>query len=146
MLTYTTCRDRHPTTGTWCNGCLSFGNPYNPSNCYRKEPKNMTDFMSAASSPDAPQAEGSPQSDLQHRFDLVDAPAMFEMTNILYKGEKKYGKDNWRVIEIEDHLNHMLAHIYAYLGGNRDDNHLANLMCRAMFAKGKEIMNDKETE
>lgn len=99
--------------------------------------------IAAAASPDAPRNPDSPQSMLEHRFDLVDGPAMYEMTHLLYNGAKKYGADNWRTIPVEDHLNHLIAHAYAYLAGNRDDNHLANIMCRAMFAQGRAIM-DKE--
>lgn len=103
------------------------------------------DRLSKAASPDAPTNEAGNQSELEHRFDLVDGPAMYEMTHVLYKGAKKYGEDNWRSISIEDHLNHLISHAYAYLAGNRDDNHLANIMCRAMFAMGKKLQDDRES-
>lgn len=96
--------------------------------------------LATAVSPDAPRDPDSPQSHLQHRFDLVDGQAMFEMTHVLYEVAKKYGSESWRSISVEDHLNHLISHAYAYLAGNRDDQHLANIMCRAMFAQGKALM------
>lgn len=95
--------------------------------------------IARAASPDAPRDPDKPQSDLQHRFDLIDAPALFEMTGVLYTGAKKYGDDSWRRIPVEDHLNHLLAHVYAYLSGDRSDDHLSNIQCRAMFAQGKAL-------
>lgn len=102
----------------------------------------MNDRIAKASDPNASRHPTSPQSNLEHRFDLVDGPAQFEMTHILFKGAQKYGEDNWRHISIEDHLNHLITHAYAWLSGDRTDAHLANIMCRAMFAQGKELRPD----
>jgi len=101
------------------------------------------DLIAKAVSKDAPRADDTPQSALEHRFDLLDGPAMFSMTNVLYHGAIKYGPNSWRSIAIEDHLNHLISHAIAYLAGNRDDNHLANVMCRAMFAHATELAGDK---
>lgn len=88
--------------------------------------------------PDAPTVvneHGGKQSQVLYRFDLVDPIAMFEMTKVLKKGADKYGKDeNWRKIPVKDHLNHLLIHVYAYLAGDTQDDHLSHALCRAMFA------------
>jgi hypothetical protein len=89
--------------------------------------------------PDAPTTTneaGGSQSHLPYRFDLIDARALFAMAEVLHTGAEKYGEGNWRLISIEDHLNHMIAHAYAYLAGNRDDDHLSHSLCRATFALG----------
>lgn len=101
----------------------------------------VLDLIAKAADPDAPTSEDLPQSELEHRFDLVDPAAMFAMTQILYHGAKKYGEENWRLIPVESHLNHLLAHVYGYLSGDRSTEHLANIMCRAMFAQGRAIMD-----
>lgn len=31
-------------------------------------------------------------------------------------------------------MNHLLMHVYAYLGGDTQDDHLSHALCRAMFA------------
>lgn len=77
---------------------------------------------------------GAKQSDTPYRFDLMDPKAMFELAYVLSYGAKKYGDDNWRGLPVNDHLNHALQHIYAYLGGDYSDNHLAHALCRMLFA------------
>lgn len=98
----------------------------------------MTD-ISAIASPDAPtvvNTKGGAQSDIPARFDLIDGPALFEMAKVLDHGAKKYGENNWRKIDVDDHLNHLIMHTYAYLAGDRTDDHLSHILCRAMFALG----------
>lgn len=95
--------------------------------------------ISSIVSPDAPTTtneQGGSQSAIPVRFDLIDGNAMFEMAKVLHQGAEKYGADNWRKIPIEDHLNHLIMHAYAYLAGDRTDEHLSHIMCRAMFAQG----------
>jgi hypothetical protein len=95
---------------------------------------------------DAPTVEnekGAKQSKVLYRFDLLDPKAMFEMTRVLEEGAKKYGEDNWRGIDIRDHLNHMIIHAYAYLAGDQSDEHLSHIMCRAMFAQAVALQEEK---
>ena len=79
---------------------------------------------------------GGKQSRLDYRFDLIDAKALFQLANILHEGEQKYGKDNWRKIESNEHLNHALSHIYAHLAGDKQDDHVGHAYCRLMIAIG----------
>jgi hypothetical protein len=79
-------------------------------------------------------AAGGKQSQTAGRFDLLDAPAMFQIAGILDAGAAKYGEDNWRLIPTRPHLNAALAHIYAWLAGDRQDDHLGHAFCRLMFA------------
>lgn len=78
--------------------------------------------------------KGGKQSKVHYRFDLVDPLAMFEMCRVLREGAEKYGEWNWRNIPVHDHLNHLLIHVYAYLAGDTQDDHLSHALCRAMFA------------
>jgi len=84
---------------------------------------------------------GAKQSNLQTRFDLVDPLAMLELANVLFHGAKKYGDDNWRGIEVDDHLNHAIAHLNKYLI-NRKLEELTHAFCRIMFAVAKHIRPD----
>lgn len=95
--------------------------------------------ISEVVSPDAPtitNEKGGSQSDVNVRFDLIDAKALFRMAGVLDHGAKKYGANNWRHIPVEDHLNHLLMHVYAYLAGDETDDHLSHALCRATFALG----------
>lgn len=99
-------------------------------------------------SPEAPthtNEKGGSQSHIPVRFDLIDGKAMFAMAAVLHAGAEKYGANNWRLIDIDDHLNHLIMHAYAYLAGDRSDEHLSHIMCRAMFAQGVYYQENPET-
>ncbi len=88
-------------------------------------------------SPDMPSvtnAAGGKQSDTPYRLDLIPPLAILRESEVLSVGAKKYGEWNWKNIPIQDHLNHILQHVYAYLAGDKSDDHLANIVCRAHFA------------
>jgi len=78
--------------------------------------------------------QGGSQSHLPYRFDLIDPKAIFALAGVLYQGAERHGEDNWRKIPVRDHLNHALAHIYAYMAGDEQDDHLGHALCRMMFA------------
>lgn len=89
--------------------------------------------------PEAPKTvneKGGRQSLKKWRFDLVHAGAFFVLGRILDRGSKEYGDWNWLKIDVEDHLNSAIMHIYAYLNGDRSDDHLGHAFCRCMFALG----------
>jgi hypothetical protein len=92
--------------------------------------------------PDAPTVvseNGAKQSAAPYRFDLIDGPALFDLAAILSTGAEKYGIDNWRGLPTRDHVNHALMHLYAYLAGDGQDNHLGHAFCRLMFAVATEL-------
>lgn len=80
--------------------------------------------------------DGTKQADLPYAFHYLDPQALFAMARVMHEAAEKYGppEGNWRKISIEDHLNHMISHAYAYLAGDRSDDHLAHMACRAMGA------------
>jgi hypothetical protein len=101
--------------------------------------KRIAGDLLAGVAPDTPTTtneQGGSQSDIPYRFDLIDAKALFAMAEVLDQGAKKYGEDNWRLIPVKDHLNHLLMHAYAYLAGDTQDDHLSHILCRATFALG----------
>lgn len=77
---------------------------------------------------------GGKQSLLPYRFDLMDPHALFALAKVLHMGAEKYGEDNWRNITVREHLNHLLAHVFAYMAGDESDDHLEHAFCRAMMA------------
>jgi len=91
--------------------------------------------------PDAPMSVneiGGKQSASPYRFDLLDGPAMFQLAGILSQGAQKYGDENWRLIPARDHVNHCLQHLFAWLSGDKQDDHLGHALCRALFAVAQE--------
>lgn len=85
-------------------------------------------------SPTITNSQGGSQSDTRYAFTELDPHAMFVLTEILYTGAQKYGPSNWRKIPVEDHINHALVHINAYMAGDNQDDHLGHAFCRMMFA------------
>jgi hypothetical protein len=92
----------------------------------------------AGLSPDAPTTvtkHGGKQSYLGVDFTQLDAGVMFEAAATMHQGGEKYGRDNWKAIEVEDHINHALTHLYGWLKGDRQDDHLVHALVRAMMAR-----------
>ena len=77
---------------------------------------------------------GAKQSKVQERFDLLDGKAMFRLAGVIGYGAERYGPNNWRGIPLEDHINHALMHLFAYLAGDTQDDHLGHALCRLHMA------------
>lgn len=67
-------------------------------------------------------------------MDLLPQKTLLEVSKILAGSAIKYGENNWRGLSIETNLNHALVHIFAWLAGDRQDDHLNHATCRLMFA------------
>lgn len=93
--------------------------------------------------PDAPThtdpITGAKQSHSPYRLDLIPALSLFDVAAVLSAGAEKYGVDNWRGIPVNEHINHALVHIYAYLSGDTQDNHLGHAACRMMMAHEQQL-------
>ena len=85
---------------------------------------------------------GGQQSSTSYDFTLFDPHALFAIAEVLKKGADKYGTDNPRYISVNSHLNHALAHIYAHLANDKQDNHLINACCRLIFALTNNIKGE----
>lgn len=97
----------------------------------------MNEVQIAGVGPDAPtevNEHGGKQSKMEYAFDQLDPLAMFDLSGILQKGSEKYGRNNWKKITPEEHVNHALQHIFAYMAGDKQENHLGHAFCRIMFA------------
>lgn len=77
--------------------------------------------------------QGGKQSATPYGFDCLDVGAIFATAKVLEEGRQKYGKGNWLKIPPEDHANHLLMHVFAWMAGDTSDEHLAHAMCRAMM-------------
>jgi hypothetical protein len=108
--------------------------PYDEIDKIRKS-KNLSSIKGL--SKDEPVIEndkGGKQSDSPYRFDLLDPTAMFKLAEVLAIGLKRYpDPDNWKKIPANEHLNHAMQHLMAYLDGDTQDDHIGHFFCRAMF-------------
>lgn len=105
--------------------------------------RRVTNFSPAQSlmtglSPDAPTittANGGKQSYTGLDFAQLDPGVMFEAAAVMYHGAAKYGLDNWKGITAPEHLNHAIMHLYGFLRGDTQDDHLVHAMVRCMMAR-----------
>lgn len=91
--------------------------------------------------PDAPittNAQGGKQSDTPYAFHMLPIGAVFAAAQVAAYGAAKYGETfdsrNYTKIPAQEHINHCIQHLYAYLAGDTQDDHLAHAIVRAMFA------------
>ena len=63
---------------------------------------------------------------------------MFAAARVALQGAIKYEETvrdrNYTKIPAEEHANHCVQHLYAYLAGDASDDHLGHAIVRCMFA------------
>ena len=91
--------------------------------------------------PDVPtetNKNGGKQSKTPYAFHFLPPSAMFAAAGVAKYGAEKYGETlsdrNYKKISAEEHVNHAIQHLFAYLAGDTSDDHLAHAILRAMFA------------
>ena len=84
---------------------------------------------------------GGKQSKVERAYHLVPPEALAQVARVLHHGYIKYGKDNWRLIEADEHLNHAMNHIYLSLAGNVSEDHLAHAATRILMALELHTLN-----
>ena len=63
----------------------------------------------------------------EFRYDLVSPIGLREVARACAEGAEKYGDWNWENgMPVHDLLNHAIAHVYAFLGGDRSEPHLGH--------------------
>lgn len=87
--------------------------------------------------------QGGKQSYTPARFDLIPAEAIAAIAVVLGHGAAKYGEWNWLAIDSNDHVNHVLQHIFAWLETG-DVMHLEHASTRCLFALQTEIAPDTQ--
>lgn len=61
------------------------------------------------------------------RYDLISPLALERLARTYHEGAAKHGAMNWeRGMPVWDLLNHTIAHLFAYLSGDRAEDHLAH--------------------
>lgn len=88
--------------------------------------------------------QGGKQSYVGVAFHLIPQDALRMVAEVLYVGAAKYGEWNWKLIPIDDHINHALAHINLFMLGDRSEPHLTNAACRILFALHMENQNNDD--
>jgi hypothetical protein len=68
--------------------------------------------------------------------DLVDliAASTFALERALGDGDADHPVGSWMQVSIEEHLKHIDAHLTAWQCGDRSEDHLSHILCRAAAA------------
>jgi hypothetical protein len=60
------------------------------------------------------------------RYGLVPVPALKRLAELYTRGAEKYGEDNWQKgMPFSRVMESLLRHVYQYLEGDREEDHLA---------------------
>ena len=89
---------------------------------------------------------GGKQAHVPWNLAIIPAWPLLLLGSCLEFGLRKYGKDNWRKIPIEDHLNHLLVHVHLWLSGDRSEPHLVNAAARIFFALDLAVAEGKQAK
>nr|DAW90247.1 MAG TPA: hypothetical protein [Bacteriophage sp.] len=69
---------------------------------------------------------------------MLPPHAVFAVAQVAKQGAEKYAETLWnrnyKRIPPEEHINHAVQHLFAYLAGDESDDHLSHAILRAMFA------------
>lgn len=78
--------------------------------------------------------QGGQNSKIVGRYDLFPPLAMQALAVVLEEGAAKYSPDNWKLVPIEDHINHALLHIFSFMTNFSDAEDLSHGMTRLVMA------------
>jgi hypothetical protein len=80
-------------------------------------------------------ASGAKRTALGARWDLLSPIGLRRAAEAAEEGARKYGEWNHeKGLPVNVYLNHAIAHIYAYLGGDRSEPHLGHAAWGLLFA------------
>lgn len=72
-------------------------------------------------------------------FTQLPAEAVRRAAAIITAGIATHGKNNWRRLGVDEHLDHAAEHLNRYMAGDDEEDHLGHALCRVLFACEVEV-------
>ena len=85
--------------------------------------------------------DGGKQHHRPYRMQAIPAKAILEVGKVRDKAyhEHGYPDDNYKGIDIKENVGRAIMHLYAWLSGDRSNDHLSHAATRALFALEQEL-------
>jgi len=93
-------------------------------------------------------ADGGKQHRRPYRMQAIPPKAIMEVGKVRYTGHEVLGYDdlNYKLIPISEHVGRGLLHAFAWLAGDKSNNHLSHCVTRFLFALEMELEEQEKQD